>query len=136
MDPSGVYDRLQYLIKDLEKRYCVQDNKEDEDKRLSTNKMKRTEIEDKEIDEDKRLSTNEMERTEIEDKEMEDIIFCGINDMFFVSDILDHRPKHFNYKEECHYKVLWQGYVTPTWEPYENLKYLDKMKEYIKNNNM
>ena len=116
MDPSGVYGRLQYLIKDLEKRYCVQDNKEDEDKRLSMNKMERIENEDKGIE--------------------EDVIFCGINDMFFVSDILDHRPKHFKYKEECHYKILWQGYVTPTWEPYENLKYLDMMKEYIKNNNM
>ena len=115
MDPSGVYDRLQYLIKDLEKRYCVQDNKEDEDKRLSMNKS---------------------EQAEIEDKEIEDVILCGVNNMFFVSDILDHRPKHFNYKEECHYKVLWQGYATPTWEPYENLKRLDLMKEYIKNNNM
>lgn len=38
---------------------------------------------------------------------------------FIVTDVLGRRPSAHGFE----YKVVWKGYKTPTWEPYQNLDF-------------
>jgi transposase InsO family protein len=56
---------------------------------------------------------------------------------FFVENILEHRgdPKH---KTHLEFRVKWIGYPDEhnTWEPYSHLRDVEKLHEYLKENNM